>query len=72
MGKIDQGLSMGADEPGLAVTRRGFLKGSGGTALALMAEYPSLIKRPVIEAGSHIACGFNESRFEQILLSYNV
>ncbi|MGE0811133.1 MAG: molybdopterin-dependent oxidoreductase [Immundisolibacter sp.] len=35
MGKIDQGLSMGADEPGLAVTRRGFLKGSGGTALAL-------------------------------------
>ena len=24
MGKIDQGLSMGADEPGLAVTRRGY------------------------------------------------
>ena len=35
MGKIGQGLSMGADDPALAVTRRGFLKGSGGTALAL-------------------------------------
>ncbi|HJW02676.1 MAG TPA: ArsC family reductase [Azospira sp.] len=36
-------------------------------ALALMAEYPSLIKRPVVEAGDRVMLGFDPERFAKEL-----
>jgi arsenate reductase len=32
-------------------------------ALALMSEYPTLIKRPVLDAGSKIVVGFNAEKY---------
>lgn len=39
-------------------------------ARSLMLENLSLIKRPVVETAHGLSVGFDESRFEQILLSY--
>lgn len=39
-------------------------------ALHLMQQNTSLIKRPVVESKAGMLAGFDESRFEQILLSY--
>lgn len=39
-------------------------------AQALMLKNTSMIKRPVVEASGSLVVGFDESRFEQILLSY--
>lgn len=39
-------------------------------ALALMQQHTSVIKRPVVESKGGVTAGFDESRFEQILLSY--
>lgn len=37
-------------------------------AIALMVEFPSLIKRPVVEtAGGRLLVGFDASRFESVL-----
>lgn len=36
-------------------------------ALALMAEYPSLIKRPVIDAGAALLVGFDTDAFARTL-----
>ena len=35
-------------------------------AAALMLEYPSLIKRPVLEHGGKTYCGFSEDRYREI------
>lgn len=39
-------------------------------AIALMQQHTSVIKRPVVESRVGVTAGFDESRFEQILLSY--
>lgn len=39
-------------------------------ALTLMQQHTSSIKRPVVESSAAVMAGFDESRFEQILLSY--
>jgi arsenate reductase len=36
-------------------------------ALKLMAQYPSLIKRPVLDTGSHLLVGFNPESYEEAL-----
>ena len=36
-------------------------------ALALMADYPTLIKRPVLDTGSALQVGFDEQRYAQCL-----
>lgn len=36
-------------------------------AIALMAEYPALIKRPVLEFADHIEVGFSPERYEALL-----
>jgi len=36
-------------------------------AIALMAEYPTLIKRPVLEFGEHIEVGFSSARYTALL-----
>jgi arsenate reductase len=36
-------------------------------ALALMSRYPSLIRRPIVEAGRQLIIGFNTGRFEELL-----
>lgn len=35
------------------------------TALALMAQYPALIKRPVLDTGSELLIGFDPARYAQ-------
>ena len=35
-------------------------------ALALMAEYPSLIKRPVLEIGERVLVGFDPDRYAEL------
>lgn len=35
-------------------------------AVALMAEHPSLIKRPVLEYGGKTYCGFSEEQYREI------
>ena len=35
-------------------------------ALALMAEYPSLIKRPVLDTGKALLVGFDEASYEKL------
>jgi len=35
-------------------------------AIALMAEYPALIKRPVLEIHNHIEVGFSPARYEAL------
>ena len=35
-------------------------------ALALMADYPTLIKRPLIDTGSDLLIGFDPERYESI------
>lgn len=40
------------------------------SAMALILENLSLIKRPVVDTMHSVSVGFDESRFEQILLSY--
>lgn len=37
-------------------------------ALTLMAEYPSLIKRPVLEHGEHLLIGFDPERYAAAFL----
>ena len=36
-------------------------------ALSLMAEYPSLIKRPVLEAGGRLLVGFSPENYQSLL-----
>ena len=36
-------------------------------AIALMAEYPTLIKRPVLETDEHIEVGFSSARYTALL-----
>ncbi len=36
-------------------------------ALSLMAEYPSLIKRPVLEAGDRLLVGFSPDTYQHLL-----
>lgn len=36
-------------------------------ALALMADYPTLIKRPVADTGSELLVGFDPERYEKAL-----
>jgi len=36
-------------------------------AIALMAENPTLIKRPVLEIGEHIEVGFSSERYTELL-----
>ncbi|MGE5385881.1 MAG: ArsC family reductase [Betaproteobacteria bacterium] len=36
-------------------------------ALQLMAEYPSLIKRPVLDTGNTLLVGFEPNRYEEVL-----
>ena len=36
-------------------------------AAALMAEYPSVIKRPVIESGKQILVGYDPALYERVL-----
>jgi len=36
-------------------------------AIALMAESPTLIKRPVLEIGEHIEVGFSSERYSALL-----
>ncbi|MBP7488448.1 MAG: arsenate reductase [Azospira sp.] len=38
-------------------------------AIALMGEYPSLIKRPLIEHGDQVSVGFDAERFAQTFKS---
>lgn len=38
-------------------------------ALALMAEHPSMIRRPVIEAGEELLIGFDPDRYKQVFVS---
>jgi len=35
-------------------------------AIALMCDYPSMIKRPVLVVGGEIVVGFSESRYEGV------
>lgn len=37
-----------------------------GKALALMAEYPSLIKRPVLDTGKTLLGGFDEAAYAKL------
>lgn len=37
-------------------------------AISLMGAYPTLIKRPVLEAGNLLLVGFNERRYTEALL----
>ncbi|EAR20256.1 ArsC family reductase [Nitrococcus mobilis] len=36
-------------------------------AIALMARYPALIKRPVLEAGERVLVGFREADYQSLL-----
>jgi len=36
-------------------------------AIQLMEEYPTLVKRPVLEAGDDVEIGFSESRYRELL-----
>lgn len=36
-------------------------------ALRLMAQYPSLIKRPVLDTGKTLLVGFDPARYEEVL-----
>lgn len=36
-------------------------------ALALMAEHPSMIRRPVLEANGELLIGFDPQRYQQLL-----
>jgi arsenate reductase len=36
-------------------------------ALELMQSQPSIIKRPILDAGDRILCGFNQSEYETLL-----
>jgi arsenate reductase len=38
-----------------------------GQVAKLLAEYPTLIKRPILENGSALTVGFNEDRFRDVL-----
>jgi len=38
-------------------------------AIALMAKYPALIKRPVLELAGHIEVGFSAARYATLLLA---
>ena len=38
-----------------------------GGALALLAENPSAIRRPVVEAGSRLAVGFDPAELESVV-----
>lgn len=48
---------------GLPETRRAAIT-DAATAAALMAEFPSLIKRPVLVHGERIHAGFSEAAYE--------
>lgn len=37
------------------------------TALALMQAHPSLIKRPVVDTGTHLFCGFDPAAWQEQL-----
>lgn len=37
------------------------------TAIALLQEYPSLIKRPILEVNTDIQIGFDQTLYQQIL-----
>ena len=37
-----------------------------GRAIGLMAEYPTLIKRPLLERGSFVAVGFSPEDYEKV------
>jgi len=37
------------------------------TALQLMQSQPSIIKRPILETGEKILCGFDQSEYESLL-----
>jgi len=39
-----------------------------GKAVELMMAHPSLIKRPVLDAGGHLYAGFSAEKYEQIFL----
>jgi len=36
-------------------------------AIVLMTEYPTLVKRPVLELGDHIEVGFSSARYTALL-----
>ena len=38
-------------------------------AIALMIGQPSMIRRPILEVGNHLAAGFDADRFEAMLRS---
>jgi Spx/MgsR family transcriptional regulator len=38
-----------------------------GKALALMVEHPSMIKRPVLDAGDRLVVGFQPEQYETVL-----
>lgn len=38
-----------------------------GAALATMLQHPTLIKRPVLEAGERVLVGFTQSEWENVL-----
>ena len=38
-------------------------------ALALMAEHPSMIRRPVLEANGQLLIGFDPQRYQQVLMT---
>lgn len=40
-------------------------------ALALMSEYPSLIKRPVMDSGGTLLVGFDAGRYSALLTGQN-
>jgi len=42
---------------------------SRSSALALLMQYPTLLKRPIFEADGFFALGFSEKRFEDFLNS---
>lgn len=41
----------------------------GQSAIRLMAEHPAIIKRPLLDTGTHRQLGFDESHYQQLLLS---
>jgi Spx/MgsR family transcriptional regulator len=38
-----------------------------GKAMALMLAQPSMIKRPVLDAGGHLTVGFKPERYESVI-----
>ena len=40
---------------------------NAATARRLMVQYPSVIKRPVVDTGKQLMVGFSETEFEQLI-----